>query len=169
MRVHRYLFRLFWAQVDAITGLNGSYVNPANPYILTMDSNYNLTAIFSEKPIQCRLHVEVNGSGVTNTTGDTLWDAGTTVNVLATANQGWKLSHWLLNDANSGTINPYSLKINDDYNLTAVFTPTPPVQVQLIFKLSAQDSLTPLATPCTIVVQLECLRLLTRMGLSFGS
>lgn len=99
---------------------NGTNVGSANPYTLTMNANYNLTAVFVEVP-QYQLHVGIAGSGVTNATGDNLYDAGINVAVQATAGAGYKLSHWLLNSTNIGSANPYTLTMNANYNLTVVF------------------------------------------------
>jgi hypothetical protein len=85
-----------------------------------MNANYNLTAVFVEI-VKYKLHVEVAGSGVTNATGDNLYDAGTNVAVLATADPDYMLGYWLLNDTNVGSVNPYQLTMNANYNLTAVF------------------------------------------------
>jgi len=105
--------------------LNGINFGNANPYTLTMNANYNLTAIFIEVS-QYTLHVEVSGSGITNATGDNSYNAGTNVAVLATANLGYKLSYWLLDNNNVGSANPYVLVMNANYNLTAVFVVSTP-------------------------------------------
>jgi hypothetical protein len=103
--------------------LNGTNVGSANPCSMTMNANYNLTAVFNgvPPPIQYNLHVEVSGSGITNATGDSLHENGTAVSIKATANTGWTFSHWLRNGTNIGSTNPYSQSINANYNFTAVF------------------------------------------------
>jgi hypothetical protein len=120
--------------------LNNTNVGSANPYQVNMTGNYNLTAVFISAPIiQYNLHVETRGSGVTNATGDNLYNAGTNVAVQATAGSGWILSYWLLNNTNVGSANPYALVMNANYNCTAVFTEIPPI-VQYNLHVQASGS-----------------------------
>jgi hypothetical protein len=91
-----------------------------NPFSVTMSENRNLTAVFAEKP-KFNLLVEVSGSGSTNATGTALYDSGTVVAVQATPGSGWTLGHWLLNGTNVGSVNPYSVTMTENRNLTAVF------------------------------------------------
>jgi hypothetical protein len=110
--------------------LNDTNVVNANPYTINMTSNHNLTAVFIAAPVgQFELHVETRGSGITNATGDKMYDVGTSVAVLATANSGSMLSHWLLNDTNKGSANPYPLTMDANYNLTAVFIESTPTTI----------------------------------------
>jgi hypothetical protein len=105
--------------------LNGSSVGSANPYLLSMTANYNLTAVFTElPPVEYTLHVQVSGQGTTNATGDVAYVVATTVNVLASPDSGWNFTNWLLNGTNAGSTNPYTITMNNNYNLTAVFTQT---------------------------------------------
>jgi hypothetical protein len=101
-------------------------VGSVNPYVVTMNSNHNLTAVFTQiPPNQYTLHVQVSGLGTTNATGDSLRNAGTSVAVKATANSGYQLDHWLLDNVNVGSVNPYVVTMNSNHNLTAVFTQIP--------------------------------------------
>ncbi len=121
--------------------LNGTDIGSTNPYSLTMNNNYNVTAVFTEiPPIQYQLHVQISGSGSTNATGDTLYNAGTSVKVLATQASGWTFSTWLLNGTNVGSLNPYALTMDANYNLTAVFTEIPPTQYQLHVQVIGQGT-----------------------------
>jgi hypothetical protein len=105
--------------------LNGSDVGSANPYSLTMDANYNLTAVFVESSVLYSLNVGVSGSGATDpVAGVYTYDAGSSVFVSAIADSGWVFSYWLLNGSDVGSANPYSLTMDANYNLTAVFTET---------------------------------------------
>ncbi|XHH09194.1 MAG: LamG-like jellyroll fold domain-containing protein [Candidatus Bathyarchaeia archaeon] len=106
---------------------NGTNVGNANPYYLTMDANYNLSAVFIEA-LQYTLHVQVDGLGSTNSTGDNLYNAGTLVSVQATPSAGWEFSHWLLNNTNVADTSIYTLTMDNNYNLTALFVEqtTPP-------------------------------------------
>jgi predicted esterase len=73
--------------------------------------------------VQVSLAIQVFGNGVTNSTGTTLHNQYDSVTVLATPDSGYVLSYWLLNGTNIGSANPYTLYMNANYNLTAVFTP----------------------------------------------
>ena len=71
------------------------------------------------------LLVEVGGSGSTNATGTQMYDAGALVAIQATADSGWVLSEWLLNDTSVGSANPYVVTMSENRNLTAIFTEAP--------------------------------------------
>jgi hypothetical protein len=49
--------------------------------------------------------------------------------VLAAADSGNELSHWLLNNTNVGSANPYTLVMDANYNLTAVFIVSTPTSI----------------------------------------
>jgi lysophospholipase L1-like esterase len=99
--------------------LNGSDAGATNPYVLTMDQNYNLTVVFVE--VEFGLLVEVSGSGVTNVTGTTFYASGSNVPVLATADSGWVFGKWLLNGTDQGSVDPIVVLMDRNRNLTAVF------------------------------------------------
>jgi uncharacterized repeat protein (TIGR02543 family) len=115
--------------------LNGSSVGSANPYTVSMINNYNLTAMFA--PIQFSLTVNVSGQGSTNATGTFMHDVFTNVTVLATPASGYFFDYWILNGTNAGSMNPYTINMTDNYNLTAVFTH---VQVSLTVEVSGQGA-----------------------------
>lgn len=100
--------------------VNNTNYGAANPCTVNMTGEFNLTAIFDPLPLYT-LHVGVVDSGSTNATGDNSHYEGTNIAVLATADPGWALNHWLLNDTDVGDANPYTLVMNANYNLTAVF------------------------------------------------
>jgi hypothetical protein len=104
--------------------LNGSDAGSANPCTLTMDSDYNLTALFTKiPPIQYKLLVQVQGLGTTNATGIQTYDVGTTVAIEADPDSGWIFACWLRNGTNIGSTNPYEVTMSENINLTAVFVP----------------------------------------------
>ncbi|MDQ1280366.1 MAG: hypothetical protein QG670_1629, partial [Thermoproteota archaeon] len=72
-------------------------------------------------PTQYELHVGVEGSGTTNSTGDTSYAAGTVVSVRATPSSGCQFDHWLLNNQDVGSTNPYSVTMDQNNNLIAEF------------------------------------------------
>jgi len=79
-------------------------------------------------PIMHQLKVEVSGQGTTNATGTGMYHAGSTISVRAIPSPGWILNGWLLNGTNAGSENPYSVIMNSNYVLTAVFAAIPPEQ-----------------------------------------
>jgi hypothetical protein len=85
-----------------------------------INGNKSVTAIFAR--IQYALIVSVSGDGSTNATGTFMHDAFSNVTVLATPSSGWVFDHWTLNSSNAGSINPYTINMTADFDLTAVFT-----------------------------------------------
>jgi hypothetical protein len=100
--------------------LNGSSVGSVNPYTINMTANYNLIAVFT--PVQVTLTVQVSGQGVTNATGTFPHNQFTNVTVLATPDAGYFFDHWLLNTTSAGSVNPYTINMTANYDLTAVFS-----------------------------------------------
>jgi len=105
--------------------IDGATMPNTNPYQITMNTDHSVTPIFEEISQTYQLTVSTSGSGTTDVTGTSQYSSGQNVAVQATANSGWQLSHWLLNGANVGSANPYTVTMNTDYILTAVFTETP--------------------------------------------
>ena len=85
--------------------LSSSYIGP----IIT---TYNLT-ISAPSPS--------NGGSTNPSTGTYSINAGTYQSVTATANSGYTFDHWLLDSSNIGSTNPYSVQMNGDHTLQAVF------------------------------------------------
>jgi hypothetical protein len=110
--------------------LNGVDVGTANPYTVTMNANQTLTAFFTEEvvpPTQYDLTISVDGSGTTDPAiGVHTYDEGTLVPVTATPDSGWLWDHWELNGVDVGTANPYTVTMNANQTLTAVFVEMPP-------------------------------------------
>ena len=103
---------------------NNINVGSANPYLLTMDANYELTAVFELEPlpIQYTLTVLSSSNGNTNpAAGAYQYNAGTQASIQATANSGYIFANWLRNNINVGSANPYLLTMDANYELTAVF------------------------------------------------
>jgi hypothetical protein len=53
-------------------------------------------------------------------------DAGSTVQIGASANAGYLFDHWELDGVNIGSINPYTVTMNANHTLRALFTALPP-------------------------------------------
>ena len=105
--------------------IDGTTMPNNNPYQITMNTDHSVTPLFAETTQTYQLTVTTSGSGTTSITGTTQYSSGQNVAVQATANSGWQLSHWLLNSVNVGSANPYTVTMNTNYVLTAVFTEIP--------------------------------------------
>lgn len=102
--------------------LNGSNAGSANPYVLTMTQNFNLTAVFVQPHSQYHLIIGASGKGNTSPAPGTYsYNAGSNVSVASIPNSGWMLNHWLLNGSDVGSTSPYKLTMSTNWNLTAVF------------------------------------------------
>lgn len=107
-----------------------------------------------------------DGSGsVDPAVGSHTYNEGGSVDITATATEGWVFDHWILDGGAGGSANPLTLTINSAHTLKAVFiestsppnppeTPTPapaytaPTQAEVVNL--AKPILTPIATPIAI-------------------
>jgi hypothetical protein len=102
--------------------LNGSNVGSANPYVLMMIQNCNLTAVFVQPHLQFHLVIGASGKGnMTPVPGTYSYNVGTNVSVSAFPSSGWILNRWLLNGSDVGSTSPHRLTMNSNWNLTALF------------------------------------------------
>lgn len=110
--------------------LDGNSVGSLNPYVVNMNQDHALVAIFEEESAppatQYTLTISISGSGSTTpSAGLHQYDEGSEVSVTATAGSGWDFDHWILDGENVGSQNPCSVTMNEDYTLTAVFEEEP--------------------------------------------
>jgi hypothetical protein len=127
--------------------LDGVDVGDDNPRSVTMDADHTVTAVFVQIS-QHTLTLSVTGSGSTSPgPGTTAYDEGSTVSVDAQPSAGWTLDHWELDGVNVGTADPYSVIMDTDHTLTAVFMEIPPTQYQLTIGVTGSGSTSP--TPGT--------------------
>jgi hypothetical protein len=118
-------------------------VGDADPRSVTMNADHTLTAVFVQIP-QHTLTIAVTGSGTTSPApGSTQRNEGSTVSVDAQPSAGWTLDHWELDSVNVGTADPYSVTMNTDHTLTAVFVEIPPTQYQLTISVTGTGSTSP--------------------------
>jgi len=98
-------------------------VGSTNPYEITMNKDHLLTAVFTEiTTIEYDLVISVTGSGSTSPeVGTYTYGDGTNVAVTAKADSGWTFDHWMFDSANVGDMNPYTITMNKDHLLSAVF------------------------------------------------
>ena len=110
--------------------LDSVNVGNTNPYSVTMSAEHTIEAVFVETPpVQYELTIGITGSGTTNpVVGSYLYDEGTNVPVTAIPASGWIFDHWLLDSVDVGAANPYSVIMDADHALTAVFVEAPPGQ-----------------------------------------
>ena len=98
-------------------------------YTVRITVSDGVNSVYQEWSVYVRpsfnLHVEVIGSGGINVTSDSSYPMGSSVKILATPNNGWILSYWLLDNSDVGYSNPYSVTMDTAHNLTAVFMELP--------------------------------------------
>jgi len=99
-----------------------------NPIIVTMDTDHLLHAVFSP---MLRLNITSTLHGTTQPApGLHLYLPGTNVSVTGVPDTGYYLDHWELDGKTIGSANPIVVTMDTDHLLHAVFSPTPPLQVQ---------------------------------------
>jgi PKD repeat protein len=103
-------------------------IGSANPVTVHVGSNHTLHAVFVL--ITYTLKIEATVGGTTNPApGTYTYNAGSLVSVTAIPSSGYVFDHWELNGSNVGSANPYSVTMNNNYVLKALFraSPTYPV------------------------------------------
>ncbi len=102
------------------SGWSGDLSGATNPATITMNSDKNVTATFTELPAQHTLTVNTVGSGsvTLNPPGGT-YNPGTVVTLTATPASGFQFSGW--SGDLSGSTNPVNITMNANRNVTATF------------------------------------------------
>ncbi|MFA5021026.1 MAG: hypothetical protein WC517_03135 [Patescibacteria group bacterium] len=114
-----------------------------NPGIVTMDSNVELIAVFTEKPVvvdEYTLTTSVTGHGTVSGAGT--YDVGEVVTVTALPEANWTFNHWVVNGA-TGSTNPIAqVTMDSDVLVTGVFVQNtiPVIQYTLAANVSGQGS-----------------------------
>jgi hypothetical protein len=101
--------------------LNGVPVGSDNPIAVHMDMDYTLVAVFELKTFW--LTIETEGTGATDPVEgmyDYLCCENATVTAIET-DQCWEFSHWMLDGVDVGSANPFTVHMDMDHTLTAVF------------------------------------------------
>ncbi|NIM15164.1 MAG: PKD domain-containing protein [Candidatus Aminicenantes bacterium] len=103
-------------------GWSGDLSGTQNPTTITMNSDKNVTATFSQIPVpQYTLTVNTVGQGsVTLNPPGGVYDEGTVVTLTATPDAGWQFDNW--SGDLSGTQNPTTITMNSDKTVTANFS-----------------------------------------------
>jgi uncharacterized repeat protein (TIGR02543 family) len=103
-------------------GWSGDLSGTQNPTTITMGSNKNVTATFSQLPVQ-QYSLTVNtvgqGSVILNPPGG-VYDEGTVVTLTAVPDSGWQFDNW--SGDLSGTANPTTITMNANKTVTAQFS-----------------------------------------------
>ena len=95
-------------------------VGSANPYSVLMDTNHTLHALFIQ--INYTLIITATDGGTTNPfPGTYTYAGGSSIQVTAIPNTDYTLDYWKLNGTTAGSTNPYSVLMNNNYALQAVF------------------------------------------------
>jgi hypothetical protein len=110
-----------FSQWDVDGSPKGSGVNP-----ITVSINAPKTATAHYTQITTyALTIVVTQGGTTNPSpGTSTYAPGTQVPVTATPSSGYTFDHWELNGVNVGSADPYTVTMNKDYTLRAVFAQT---------------------------------------------
>jgi hypothetical protein len=112
--------------------LDGSNVGSANPISVYMNNNRALQAVFSL--INCSLTITASAGGTTNPVPSTyIYANGSSVQVTAFPALNYKFVKWQLNGSDSGSANPYTIVMDANYTLHAVFQ-------QLTYRLTIVSS-----------------------------
>jgi hypothetical protein len=89
-------------------------------------------------PTTYSLTITTNPGGTTAPTpGTYTYTANHTVQITAIPDTGYLLDHWELDGLNAGSANPYTITMNTNHTLRAVFLPTPPPLSASLNPLSA--------------------------------
>ena len=107
------------------TGWSGDANGTANPLTVTMNSNKNITANFTLIPVATTytLNVTAVNGTVSKTPNQTSYASGAQVVLRATPAQGYQFTGW--SGHANGSVNPLTVTMNSNKNITANFTLIP--------------------------------------------
>jgi hypothetical protein len=113
--------------------LDGSNIGNNNPYIVNMNTDHQLKAVFTQSqdtsppPSIYRLEVVgLEGSGTTNPfPGTYTYYQVVYIDLNASPSAGWQFDHWIMDGVDIGGTNPIEVKINSDHTIKAVFVAIP--------------------------------------------
>jgi len=99
--------------------LDGVNKGSVNPYSVLMDNNHTLQAVFVPA---YTLTITATTGGTTNPSPDPhIYNVGTSVPVSEIPDTYYYFDHWELDGLNVGSTNPYTVLMDNDYALHAVF------------------------------------------------
>ena len=108
------------AQYYQFSGWAGTASGTTNPLTVTMNSDEQIVAQFTKIKYTIQVTSNIANAG-TVSPGNGTYDAGTTVNIIATPANGYRFLNWGT-DA-TGSSNSLNLLINGNKNITANFIP----------------------------------------------
>jgi hypothetical protein len=97
-------------------------VGHENPYSVTMDTTHIINPVFTSQPIFHELTIGTSTDGSTSPTGTHSYPDGSSIDVTAIPDSGFRLSHWILDGVNVGYENPYPVNMDRSHTINAVFT-----------------------------------------------
>jgi PKD repeat protein len=104
---------------------DGEDIGSENPITVYVGSSHALKAFFT--PITYQLTITTSSGGTTDPVPGTYsHGCGSSVGVEAVPDACYVFDHWMLDGSNVGSVNPYSVLMDDDHALNAVFTYSPP-------------------------------------------
>ena len=105
--------------------LDGSPVESTNPINVLMDSDHDLEAVFTQ--VTYTLTITTTTGGTTSPVpGSHVYSSGTNVPVTATPQDGYIFDHWELDGFDVGSANSYTVTMDKEHTLHAVFNEAPP-------------------------------------------
>jgi len=100
--------------------LDGANVGSSNPYTVHMDDNHTLHAVFAQ--IKYTLTITTTAGGTTDPSpGTHTYAAGSSVEVTAIPDTYYTFDHWELDGLDVGSVNPYSVLMDDNHTLHTIF------------------------------------------------
>ena len=103
--------------------LDGNPAGSDNPITVLMTDDHSLQPLF--KLCNYTLTITATAGGTTDPTpGTYTYTAGTSVEVTATPDAGYRFDHWVLDGSPAGSANTISILMDRDHNLEAVFAET---------------------------------------------
>ncbi|MFH0760964.1 MAG: ice-binding family protein, partial [Bacteroidota bacterium] len=105
------------------TGWSGDATGSDNPLTVIMNSNKNITANFTAVAVTYTLTVTAVNGTVVKDPDQATYLSGTSVQLTATADDGYTFSSWSGDATGSG--NPLTVVMNSNKNITANFTKNP--------------------------------------------
>jgi len=104
---------------------DGEDIGSENPVTVHVGSSHTLKAFFTTTTYQ--LIITTTSGGTTSPVPGTYsYDYGSYVSVTAIPDSCYVFDHWLLDTVDVGSANPYSVLMDDDHALHAIFTYSPP-------------------------------------------
>jgi hypothetical protein len=113
-------YRFVYWDIDGV--LQGSEVNSIS---VLMDNDHTATAHYIQVTIYTLTILTTEGGITDPPPGLYYYEGGSTVQVTALPNASYFLNHWELDGLHVGSVNPYTVVMNKNQTLKAVFSLTP--------------------------------------------